>query len=640
MVDMDVQVKFTSDTVEAREGIADISDGLEDVQTTAESASTALDAATKSGDELDTAMTSAGGASDDAAGSLKKVKDSSDEATDSIGGLNKESEKLEKKSAPAARSFRDSLDSLERSAKKLGRELTALVTGPIAAIAAVSLKNLYDKGAMEGSSFAARDFALAVQGLRDNFKLLTDEIATRLLPTVMKIIGVFNTVINAYRGLSSETKNMIMQFAGIAAIIGPAILAFSTLASVFVKLMPVFVAIGNGLAAFAAALATPTALIVALGVTIAGLINVFMKLRQAGVETADALKLAFNLFVTGFNNYVVGTILSGVSLIIKGLSSLASKIAPALKDGLDSAAKEVDSWNQTLKARFDATKGTIDESLKSVGSSAGDAFTFGLSTSLSNLTAELQKAFDNASKNINMSSLTDAEKEAQRKGFENAMEEYERLQQGIRMRAQAIGESISGNLSDAFIAFADGSKTAGEAFADFAKQTVANLVKIATQAAIMNALFPPGSPIGNLLGSFAAATATKSYATGGPVIGPGTGTSDSILANVSNGEYVIRAAAVKKYGRGFFDNINSMVGGLPIPVKSTRPSFADGGMVTAPGQAPSVVIENKGSNKEVVSSTFDPATQVTKIVLDDINRNGPIAKSMQTTFGTRRGGFQ
>lgn len=47
-------------------------------------------------------------------------------------------------------------------------------------------------------------------------------------------------------------------------------------------------------------------------------------------------------------------------------------------------------------------------------------------------------------------------------------------------------------------------------------------------------------------------------ATGGPVLGPGTGTSDSIPAWLSNGEYVVKAAAVKRYGFEFLNQINSM----------------------------------------------------------------------------------
>lgn len=60
------------------------------------------------------------------------------------------------------------------------------------------------------------------------------------------------------------------------------------------------------------------------------------------------------------------------------------------------------------------------------------------------------------------------------------------------------------------------------------------------------------------------------FATGGHVRGPGSGTSDSIPALLSNGEYVIRAAAVRKLGKGYLDLINN---GIPMR------RFADGGAV-------------------------------------------------------------
>lgn len=47
-------------------------------------------------------------------------------------------------------------------------------------------------------------------------------------------------------------------------------------------------------------------------------------------------------------------------------------------------------------------------------------------------------------------------------------------------------------------------------------------------------------------------------ATGGRVSGPGTATSDSIPAYLSNGEYVIKAAAVDRYGVHMFDRLNAM----------------------------------------------------------------------------------
>lgn len=52
------------------------------------------------------------------------------------------------------------------------------------------------------------------------------------------------------------------------------------------------------------------------------------------------------------------------------------------------------------------------------------------------------------------------------------------------------------------------------------------------------------------------------FAQGGLVTGPGTGTSDSINARLSNREFVMKAAAVKRFGVDFMDQINA--GNLPV----------------------------------------------------------------------------
>jgi hypothetical protein len=63
------------------------------------------------------------------------------------------------------------------------------------------------------------------------------------------------------------------------------------------------------------------------------------------------------------------------------------------------------------------------------------------------------------------------------------------------------------------------------------------------------------------------------YAEGGPVRGPGTGTSDDVPAPwLSNGEFVIKAAAVQKYGERFLQRVNDG--------QFDGPKFAKGGKVT------------------------------------------------------------
>ncbi|OMC55369.1 hypothetical protein A5747_13330 [Mycobacterium sp. IS-836] len=66
-------------------------------------------------------------------------------------------------------------------------------------------------------------------------------------------------------------------------------------------------------------------------------------------------------------------------------------------------------------------------------------------------------------------------------------------------------------------------------------------------------------------------------ATGGLLSGPGTGTSDSIIARVSDGEFISKAASVKKYGPDFYHALNK---GVIDP--SMLPGFAEGGQPDDP----------------------------------------------------------
>jgi hypothetical protein len=118
---------------------------------------------------------------------------------------------------------------------------------------------------------------------------------------------------------------------------------------------------------------------------------------------------------------------------------------------------------------------------------------------------------------------------------------------------------------------------------------------------------------------FASGAATSSngsataggFAGGGKVTGPGSGTSDSIMAWLSNGEFVMRMRAVQKYGLGFMQavnegrlNLNKLkgfnLGGLvsstlsPV-LPSLVPRFADGGPVVPGGGMRPVSINFEGT---------------------------------------------
>lgn len=102
-------------------------------------------------------------------------------------------------------------------------------------------------------------------------------------------------------------------------------------------------------------------------------------------------------------------------------------------------------------------------------------------------------------------------------------------------------------------------------------------------------------------GSTAAASASTDtlpgYAAGDIVRGPGTGTSDSILARLSNGEFVMRAAAVQHYGPDLLRQIN----------ERRLPRFAEGGEVgrllpDVPAPAQSIMQQLKPAAPEPMGS--------------------------------------
>jgi hypothetical protein len=83
----------------------------------------------------------------------------------------------------------------------------------------------------------------------------------------------------------------------------------------------------------------------------------------------------------------------------------------------------------------------------------------------------------------------------------------------------------------------------------------------------------------------------QSNARGGHIRGKGTGTSDSILSWLSNGEFVLRASAVRKWGVNALQALNA----------GRMPAFASGGLV---GGA-SFALPSGGGSEEQAAKAFD-----------------------------------
>ncbi len=95
---------------------------------------------------------------------------------------------------------------------------------------------------------------------------------------------------------------------------------------------------------------------------------------------------------------------------------------------------------------------------------------------------------------------------------------------------------------------------------------------------------PPGRAHGGLIRAYAAGGRVQGFPTGGNVRGPGGPTADKVPAMLSDGEYVIRAAAVRRVGVPALDAINHLRdGGMVAPLQ-----LAAGGSATTPDAAATV----------------------------------------------------
>jgi len=110
------------------------------------------------------------------------------------------------------------------------------------------------------------------------------------------------------------------------------------------------------------------------------------------------------------------------------------------------------------------------------------------------------------------------------------------------------------------------------------------------------------------------ASGVTGFALGGPVSGSGTETSDSIPAMLSDGEYVVKAAAAKKLGRGFLDSVNA---GRP-------PQGIPGSMIGRP-KIPKPVF-NMPERKMVPENFFQPVYELPEKNYSPVGGATPINK--------------
>ncbi|MBP2653356.1 MAG: putative tail length tape measure protein [Firmicutes bacterium] len=185
--------------------------------------------------------------------------------------------------------------------------------------------------------------------------------------------------------------------------------------------------------------------------------------------------------------------------------------------------------------------------------------------------------------------------------------------------AQAAALTTQTTLATTVMATLTAASTVMAAAVAAAWAPAAAMVSLATMGANSE------SAIAGMTAAVAAATAlaVPKMATGGSVSGDGTSTSDSILSWLSNGEYVIKAAAVDKFGVGFFNALNN----------GQMPKLASGGIVATPtlaqigqGRYPNTVPIDRRNSVSPTNSGGGTAITTTQNIYGDINTEADLDK--------------
>lgn len=313
--------------------------------------------------------------------------------------------------------------------------------------------------------------------------------------------------------------------------------------------------------------------------------------------------------------------------------------AKAIADAEALCKEREDIYNNSL-----AQRASMEEQIQA----QQNAKKLQLDTQLNAARAEMDAAL-NAATHEEFLAYLESEKLAK---YEALMEEQELRQQLLEWRLSQgdiaeqmtdlwidYGRNVASSIGQAVGSIVDGSKSVGQAMREVLNSIINNIVTTAAEFAAVCAMLsmygvnPPGPIAAKMMfgigvthqyeaGSKGAKLAGQKFASGGIIYGPGTSTSDSIPAMLSNGEYVVRAAAVRKIGLPTLNAINAGRG------------FADGGIASASAFV--------GKSQAPVKSMPAPANVNLSITamdasgFSDFLRNGGLDEIKQALFDNDR----
>lgn len=183
--------------------------------------------------------------------------------------------------------------------------------------------------------------------------------------------------------------------------------------------------------------------------------------------------------------------------------------------------------------------------------------------------AELEKQIPVLEK---LAQMPGAQGEAARNSLENMKLKIAELKTAGNELEKAFKEGLTQGIQSSLMGLANGTMTLKDAVKNLAITILNAMTQIAAQQLAMQASSAIGGWLGFAGSAASAAGGTVAAATGGHIRGPGTSTSDSIPARLSDGEFVVRAAMVSRYGVDFLHAIN----------RGQLGKYASGGLVSSP----------------------------------------------------------
>lgn len=227
----------------------------------------------------------------------------------------------------------------------------------------------------------------------------------------------------------------------------------------------------------------------------------------------------------------------------------------------------------------------------------------------------------------------------------------------VRAReAQAVVDDIKGTIVNFAVSAGSGFSSVGDSFEGMADRMKRIAIQLLAEKAIQwlfgmfmgsrmsvadngsagFASYGTGGDGGTAFGPY-------SFSGGGHVLGPGTSTSDSIPARLSDGEFVVKAAAVKRYGAGMLHDINAM----RFAAGGGVGSAAGGGGAGSGAGTVVQVFNNTTATARTERSKTPEGGDLIKVIIDQavgkvneqiMQQGGSTGRVIASTFGLSRSG--